>query len=120
MIYLLETSHSPDDKGKVRLAVGLRRVDPADVPATAKAAPPQPSTANVNKRKANDAMPSSAQAASSSSSRLNPSLGRIPYRVDEEDNAGSNDTVDELYCTLRTNIVGVQYYKGSLLSQYST
>jgi SWI/SNF-related matrix-associated actin-dependent regulator of chromatin subfamily A3 len=39
---------------------------------------------------------------------------RRPIDEDEEveDNAPEEDSQDELYCQLKTNIVGIQYYKG--------
>ncbi|PCH43964.1 hypothetical protein WOLCODRAFT_133049 [Wolfiporia cocos MD-104 SS10] len=45
-VYALNSSARPEDQSKIRLAVGLRHIDPADVPESAKAqAQSQPSTA---------------------------------------------------------------------------
>ncbi|KAG1766956.1 SNF2 family N-terminal domain-containing protein [Suillus occidentalis] len=99
----------PEDQTKVRRAIANERVDPADVPLTAKVATPSaahvtPSTSqtpalNQKKRKA---------------ARLY-GLPTRPITYDDEDDEVTiiePDSVDVLYCTLKTSIVGVQYYKG--------
>lgn len=92
---------SPQDQQKIRLAISLRRVDPADVPVSAKSVQSARlvtaaehrarSNENIKKRKAEEGT----------------SLEEEPAEevVEEE-------VKDELYCTVRTNVVGIQYYKG--------
>ncbi|OCH84706.1 hypothetical protein OBBRIDRAFT_891624 [Obba rivulosa] len=102
----------PEDQGKVRLAVGLRRIDPADVPENAKplvipgsaTASPAPSQGQ-RKRKAEEPIPSSSRR-----SQPRPSQGAI--ELDDEEDTPEEESVDELYVVLKTSIVGVQYYKG--------
>ena len=96
--HFIEVSHRPEDQAKVRLAVGLGRVDPADVPASAKIS----SASSPNKRK----LPASATQIHSAGSS---SLGQVEIN---DDDASSEGTVDELYCTLETTVVGIQYYHG--------
>lgn len=116
----------PEDQRKVRLAVGMRRVDPSDVPDSAKgvaagegSAGPGPSQ---KKRKAafEAAMASSqgssqrrTQPSSSQGPRQisGPSASQFPREVEEEIPEQEQIT-DELYCSYNTNIVGVQYYTG--------
>ena len=110
----------------MRIAVGLRRVDPQDVPESAKAkaspvastsAPPGPSQ---KKRKAEfeaqyGTQPSSSSQAVRSQTQHLRQLVDHPIVIDddEEENVSDDTPIDELYVTLRTNIVGVQYYKGA-------
>lgn len=115
----------PEDQAKVRQAIVDQRVDPADVPLTAKVATPSaahvtPSTSQTpalsqKKRKA------AFEQAASSNSRLSSGKPAVrtatrPIMHDDEDDDEvtiiEHDSVDVLYCTLRTSIVGVQYYKG--------
>ena len=122
--------HSPQDQSKIRLAIGLRRVDSADIPASAKAteavlATPGPSQ---KKRKLQydlsssqntppaSSQPSSSQPSSSQPLRRisGPPLSQITQHVEEiEDDEPEPEAKDELYVMLRTSIVGIQYYKGA-------
>ncbi|EMD30973.1 hypothetical protein CERSUDRAFT_120235 [Gelatoporia subvermispora B] len=104
------TSLRPEDQAKVRLAAGLRRIDPADVPESAKSlvipsssSSPAPSQSQ-RKRKAEEAALSSSQRSLSRSSQ-------DVIEIDDDD-APEDEAVDELYVMLKTSIVGVQYYKG--------
>ena len=125
-------SHNPDripgfqelrveDQAKIRKAIAQRHVDPADVPETAKEpsipALPQPSSSQTapgtsRKRSATLLHPSGSQASaqhfSSSSST------RVIDISDEEstEEANAEETVDELYCIMKTQVVGIQYYHG--------
>lgn len=123
----------PEDQAKIRFAVGLRQVDPKDVPPSAKTpATAGPSAAKAGpsqlKRKAefeakygsqqpaaSKSIPSQskAQALSTQTQHLR-GLVNKPIIVDdeEEENVPDDAPIDELYVTSRTNIVGVQYYKG--------
>ncbi|EMD31673.1 hypothetical protein CERSUDRAFT_88802 [Gelatoporia subvermispora B] len=104
------SSLRPEDQAKVRLAVGLRRIDPADVPESAKplvipssSSSPAPSQSQ-RKRKAEEAALSSSQRSQSRSSQ-------DVIEIDDED-VPEDEAVDELYVMLKTSIVAVQYYKG--------
>lgn len=111
---LPETCSRPEDKTKIRLAVGLRRVDPVDVPASAKASNGPASVPNPKKRKSmNELSAGSSQIAGPSSQSLTYSTSGQVNEIEDEDVA-LEANVDELYCMLRTSIVGVQYYKGQL------
>ena len=104
-------SYRPEDQAKVRMAVGKRRIDPADVPASAKppgaAAPDSAHAGTAAKRKADDAP----QAGPSQPAAARPGMRTI--RVDDEVEVVQDEEVkDELYVMYKTNIVGVQYYKG--------
>ncbi|KAK7472758.1 hypothetical protein VKT23_000868 [Stygiomarasmius scandens] len=113
------------DQQKIRRAIVERHVDPADIPATARkpeaprpqappvqtavqrGAPIQASTSATqastgqNKRKAQDQALTSSQAP----------VSQVVDVDDPEDNA-PEEAIDELYCCLNTNVVGLQYYKG--------
>ncbi|KAI5123845.1 hypothetical protein M0805_005664 [Coniferiporia weirii] len=114
------------DQAKIRQAIARKRVDPADVPgAASNGGTSQPVSAPApsakQKRKA-DALagPSSSQTAVPSSSQSTvASRGgtRIQHDVtfiDDGDEAEEpkEETRDELYCMMSTQVVGVQYYKG--------
>jgi SWI/SNF-related matrix-associated actin-dependent regulator of chromatin subfamily A3 len=115
---------------KVRRAIANERVDPADVPLTAKVATPSaahvtPSTSQTpalsqKKRKAafEQAAPSNSRLSS-----VKPAVRTAtrPIMYDDEDDEVTiiePDSVDVLYCTLKTSIVGVQYYKGESLCRF--
>ncbi|KAG1777727.1 SNF2 family N-terminal domain-containing protein [Suillus placidus] len=113
----------PEDQTKVRRAIANQRVDPADVPLTAKVATPAadvtPSTSQApapsrKKRKAafEQAVPTNSQLGS-----VKPTIRATisPIICDDEDDEVTiiePDPVDVLYCNLSSSIVGVQYYKG--------
>ncbi|KDQ57760.1 hypothetical protein JAAARDRAFT_35442 [Jaapia argillacea MUCL 33604] len=116
-----------EDQQKIRRAVAMRRVDPDDMPDTMKAAPAiatTSSTPSQKKRKAafeaSGSSLSVAQPNSSSQSSSQPQRGK-PLRelsfmdlsqAVEEEVEPEEETKDELYCTMTSNVVGVQYYKG--------
>ncbi|KAG2055432.1 hypothetical protein BDR06DRAFT_911542 [Suillus hirtellus] len=127
----------PEDQTKVRRAIANQRVDPADVPLTAKvatsaAAHVTPSTSQAparsqKKRKATfeQAVPTNSRLgsvgpvirATCSQSVTRATCSPILYNVVEDDDEDEVilieiDPVDVLYCTLSSSIVGVQYYKG--------
>ncbi|KAH9941011.1 SNF2 family N-terminal domain-containing protein [Amylocystis lapponica] len=106
-----------EDQGKIRLAVGLRRIDPSDVPDSAKVqAPPSASAPSAEveapgpsqkKRKA------AFEATYGSSQPLRRPTSSRPIEIeDDEEEPVEEESRDEMYCMLKTNIVGVQYYKG--------
>ena len=144
----------PEDQKKVRLPLATRRIDPADIPESAKSArsqnaapsssqngppssqptaPPssQPSASqgaapsgdpNRKKRKAaiEAAIVSSrGPGASQVPTPAYPSARRIqgPGNTTWEEGAledtPEEEPVDELYCTMVSSVVGIQYYKGT-------
>ncbi|THH08085.1 hypothetical protein EW145_g2943 [Phellinidium pouzarii] len=111
-----------NDQTKVRQAIARKRVDPADVPETAKN--PQPTTAALppvmQKRKADAiAGPSSSQTRVSSYSQSTTgnrgstlTQGVTELSDEEENEESEEESKDELYCVMSTQVVGLQYYKG--------
>ncbi|TFK26482.1 hypothetical protein FA15DRAFT_667364 [Coprinopsis marcescibilis] len=96
----------PADQQKIRLAVTLRRVAPEDIPATAKVAPRvtiAPTPVAGQKRKAADMSMARTQEVVPRGTALS---------LDAEDCEEEEDIPDELYCVLKTSVVGIQYYKG--------
>lgn len=148
-----------EDQKKVRMALVTRRIDPADVPESARPGlpPPTPNTPsssqNVPASSQVTAPPSSqasasqgqgpgpsqkkrkaafeaamaagpTQGSSHSHSQAGPSQQQQPTRrvqgpgntTWEEgamDDAPEEEPVDELYCTMSSSVVGIQYYKGA-------
>ena len=106
----------PEDQGKIRLAVGLRRVAEADIPESAKKAPAASSSDGApgpsqKKRKATfEASYGSSQPSASQPLRHQHSQ---VIEIEEDEDQPEEESRDELYCVLKTNIVGVQYYKGA-------
>ncbi|KZT00465.1 uncharacterized protein LAESUDRAFT_553779 [Laetiporus sulphureus 93-53] len=120
----------PEDQSKIRMAIGLRRIDTADIPESAKA-PNAVNTADAasssqgpsqKKRKAAAEAATPVSQLSSQQPQPGPSqplrhLTQNPASQTIEDEQDDDvveieDPKDELYCTLKTSIVGVQYYKG--------
>lgn len=101
----LSTSRATD-QAKIRSAVSRQRVEPGDVPSTARY-PDQtiPNAAPSQKRRREEF-----EAASSSQSQPRPTT------EEEEDEVAEIEIPDELYVTMNTQVVGVQYYKGSSLN----
>ncbi|KAG6378256.1 putative DNA repair protein rad5 [Boletus reticuloceps] len=120
-----------EDQKKVRRAIAVQCVDPADVPASTKvAAPPAmmpmpgssmpgPSSGAMamvgQKRKYQaDDMAASQSFGQSSFPNHNGAQGARGSFGEEDEEVATNEPepADELYCVLKTSIVGVQYYKG--------
>lgn len=109
------------DQAKVRQAIARKRVDPTDVPETAKnsqsastAVPPV-----TQKREADaTAGPSSSQTRVPLSSqptadrRGGTSTQGVTDLSDDENEGSEEESKDELYCIMSTQVVGLQYYKG--------
>lgn len=106
----------PSDQQKIRLAISLRRIDPADIPETAKSKALNPATPNTGsgptslKRKA----PLEVQPVVSQHSTPVVSFPSASQAVEEEieEDSVDEEVKDEIYCTMATNVVGIQYYKG--------
>ncbi|KLO20367.1 hypothetical protein SCHPADRAFT_897662 [Schizopora paradoxa] len=115
----------PADKEKVKQAIARLRVDPADVPPSARNPNLQPPPSSVKtqnglKRKADAiAGPSSSQTQASSSHRSastsanrSHTSGPDVMELDSDDDNDVEEVRDELYCMINTKVVGLQYYKG--------
>ncbi|THV02370.1 hypothetical protein K435DRAFT_963104 [Dendrothele bispora CBS 962.96] len=121
------------DQQKIRRAIAARHVDPADVPATARKPEPSrpsvpvPSTSQSSSRtvatpnQVSTSHPPVPQTSIGQNKRkaqdqpLRPSqlVASQVIDIDElEDNGPEEDAKDELYCSMRTDVVGLQYYKG--------
>ncbi|KAJ8462146.1 hypothetical protein ONZ45_g18041 [Pleurotus djamor] len=98
-------SLKPVDKNRVKRAITLRRVDASDIPMSAKAAS-APLVIDLTQKKRKSAPepgPSTAQVSSQAIDTVEDDGG-----IDQD----NDDFGDELYCTMQTNVVGIQYYKG--------
>ncbi|KIJ68013.1 hypothetical protein HYDPIDRAFT_107592 [Hydnomerulius pinastri MD-312] len=127
----------PEDQQKVRRAVASQRVDPSDIPASAKvAAPPlaivtapptptqsgQASNGPIGQKKRklaferSESFGSLGQPSAPKASAVPVGARRLTnlnlHDEDDEVMVVEPEPVDELYCVLNTSIVGVQYYKG--------
>lgn len=116
-----------EDQERVRQALKKRRVDPVDVTGSASSSGPLPQPSQVaatqppspKKRKA-DAIAGPSQ--TQTQNVVTPSPARAAFRQAAvggaawEEGADAEEVVDqqvdELFCTLSSNVVGIQYYKG--------
>jgi SWI/SNF-related matrix-associated actin-dependent regulator of chromatin subfamily A3 len=132
-----------EDRDRVRVALKERRVEPTNVTGSASASssgpapvpqpsqvPPSPSqqpSPSTKKRKAEAVVPDPLQ--TKNVPVVTPSPTQAAYRqaamggtaweegVDAQEVLEQQvDQVDELYCTLPSNVVGIQYYKGVCVS----
>ncbi|KAH6913909.1 SNF2 family N-terminal domain-containing protein [Coprinopsis sp. MPI-PUGE-AT-0042] len=128
------TKLRPADQQRIRMAIALRRIDPADVPASAKgqvrmqqAALSQPvrppPMVQAQKRKAEEPPVASSSKGGmnipKASAPLPPSVpvnnpnGARRFSEEEEDTGDTTvEEVSELYCVMQTNVVGIKYYNG--------
>jgi SWI/SNF-related matrix-associated actin-dependent regulator of chromatin subfamily A3 len=117
-------SLSAEDRERVRLALKKRCVDTTDPPSSSQPIPqpsqltstqtPAPST---RKRKADTvagpscdhkmAAPSPTQAASRQAA-----MGGAAWEEGADAEEAVEEQIDELYCTISSSVVGIQYYKG--------
>jgi SWI/SNF-related matrix-associated actin-dependent regulator of chromatin subfamily A3 len=100
------------DKARVTLAMSLRRIDPADIPESARVKKPilasnHVSTSNAPKKR--KAAQAGLGQASSSTNPTPTASASFPCPTQED---GEEEIVDELYCNLTTSVVGIQYYNG--------
>ena len=107
-----------EDQQKVGRAIAAQHVDPADIPTTAKVVPPPAMVPGVSfnalaalKRKY---QPDVAETSRSLSQISMPKSARgSPGDDDDDVMLAEPEPVDELYCVMKTSIVGVQYYEGT-------
>ncbi|KAG7446219.1 uncharacterized protein BT62DRAFT_103756 [Guyanagaster necrorhizus] len=109
-----------DDQHKIRKAVLERRVDPVDIPPSAQtvnSTSMNTSATNIPSQKKRKALQEAASQSASSSQR--PSLSACPpsssppvVEIPAENETPEDEAADELYSTMRTNVVGLQYYPG--------
>ncbi|KAF7361792.1 DNA repair protein rad5 [Mycena venus] len=102
---------SPADKKKIRDAISARRVDPSDVPVTARASAQVANPAPSQKRRRAEFEASQGASSSQSSSSVL-SRSQPVAEEEEEEEVTEVEPPDELYCTMQTDVVGVQYYRG--------
>jgi SWI/SNF-related matrix-associated actin-dependent regulator of chromatin subfamily A3 len=118
---LLRITLSPQDQQKIQLAISLRRINAEDIPESAKV---NPSSSGINhepnsapsgkKRKADEHV---SQTTASQARNSHPSGSQIvppstQLVQDDSMEEAAEEVKDELYCTLVTSVVGIQYYKG--------
>lgn len=152
-----------EDQKKVRMALVTRRIDPADIPESARPGlglgPAPPALNNITPSSSQN-MPASSQVTAPPSSQPSASQGQGPgpsqrkrkaafeaamaagqgsahsqagpsqqqqqpvkrvqgpgnttWEEGAMDDAPEEEPVDELYCTMTSSVVGIQYYKGTL------
>ncbi|KAJ7346747.1 SNF2 family N-terminal domain-containing protein [Mycena albidolilacea] len=105
---------STADQKKIRTAISLRRVDPSDIPPTARASQQAVNPAPSQKRRRAEFEASQAASSSQASSSAS-SKPQLPAEEEEEVEvieAEQPDELYELYLSMPTDVVGVQYYKG--------
>ncbi|KAJ6594021.1 SNF2 family N-terminal domain-containing protein [Mycena capillaripes] len=95
---------SPADQSKIRTAIARRRVDPSDIPVTAKI-PDQHTSSSVVPSQKRRRAEFEAAASQSSSSKVQPV-------EEEEEEVTEVEAPDELYVSMKTDVVGIQYYRG--------
>lgn len=150
-----------EDQRKVKIALATRRIDPADIPESARLAP-EPPAGNGNTPSSSQTVPASSQVTGPPSSQTAPSssqpsasqstrgpsqkkrkaaieaaiaasqsqgnsqagpsqqapvrrvqgLGNTTWEEGALEDAPEEDPADELYCTMTSSVVGIQYYKG--------
>lgn len=116
MLFTRITSPRSEDQQKIRMAVSLRRVDPGDVPESAKIRESSSvrstakAIANLSKRTATQAGLDHRKARVIPQT-LSPSSAFEPEEVEE---VAEDEFRDDLYCIMTTTVVGIQYYKGWL------
>lgn len=119
-----------EDQAKVRRAIASRRVDPSDIPASAKALTTEAGVVSApalsqKKRKAAQAVSQAGGSSTTHASAAQPlrqltqSTGCHEEEEAEESNTYEEESRDELYCMLSSKIVGVQYYKGWIFALFS-
>ena len=124
------SSLQAEDQARVRLAVKRRRIDPADftgssslsqpIPQPSQSTSTQAPAASTGKRRAdtapgpsqshNVAMPSPTQAAARQAV-----VGGTAWEEGADAEEVVEEQIDELYCTVSSSVVGIQYYKGACL-----
>ncbi|KAJ8696722.1 hypothetical protein PTI98_006569 [Pleurotus ostreatus] len=95
------------DQQKVQRAIALRRVEPSNVSRTPAKASKAPTVIDLTQKKRKaplEEVSSNAQASSSNQPTLTQDV--------EEAEEPVEDVREDLYCTMTTNVVGIQYYTG--------
>ncbi|KAF9263265.1 hypothetical protein L218DRAFT_927698 [Marasmius fiardii PR-910] len=110
------------DQQKIRTAVALRRINPSDVPKSARVALPvtrhtnahSSSSQNQKRKEPPESAPSRYIPPSSNSQMLPVTSSAFETIVIDDDTDADNteEVRDELYCDLPTKVVGIQYYTG--------
>lgn len=154
-----------EDQRKVRMALATRRIDPADIPESARPGPlpgppalNTPSSSQAGPASSQVTAPPSSQVTAPTSSQTAPTSsqqgaagpsqkkrkaaleaamaagagpsqhvahppvrrmqgpGNTTWEEGAEEDVPEEDPVDELYCTMSSSVVGLQYYKGAYVS----
>jgi len=95
----------------VTLAMSLRRIDPADIPESARMKKPINHVSTSNTPKKRKAAQAGLGQASSTTNPTPPASASLPCPTQED---VEEEIVDELYCNLTTSVVGIQYYNGRI------
>ena len=97
------------DQSKIRLAISLQRIEPADIPISARGKPVR-------------ATPSVASTSLSNRKRTVAEAGLESVLTDrnssvtqeqQEEEVVEEDVADEIYCIMVATVVGIQYYTGN-------
>ncbi|KAK1224593.1 hypothetical protein PQX77_012488 [Marasmius sp. AFHP31] len=110
----------PSDQQKIRKAVAMRRVDPSDIPQSARPTPANVANASTSRPEKRKLPPVKSQARSPmsqpSTSQVRPAATPPSTRPAAiEDDAGTDnaeEAIDELICEYTSKVVGIQYYHG--------
>src|SRR6266511_2522719 len=101
----------------MRLAISQQRIDPVDIPRTARLNAPVASTQSKSSAPTpgiNNLKRTVAQAGLDSTARLKNASTSVPSPTqrDQEEEVVEEEQRDELYCEMSTQVVGLQYYTG--------
>ncbi|KAG6918560.1 hypothetical protein DXG01_013650 [Tephrocybe rancida] len=111
----------PQDQQTIKMAISLRRINPLDIPASAKTRLAAPAPVGLSerpsqrKRKAEQDRLAVSQAVTTSAMPSKPLIAPSATQIAEDEvmeESPEEDVVDELFCNMNTNVVGIQYYKG--------
>lgn len=116
MAMLRPSLFRPQDKSKIKLAISLRRIGPADVPPSAKMAAPV-NTAPLVQRKRSATQAGFSQTSQTATQSTSGSSS-FPTTQQTQEDEPEEEPRDELYCTFVTSVVGIQYYKGIIYLFY--
>jgi len=105
----------PTDQSKIRLAISLQRIDPADIPVSARGKPVR-TTPSVASTSQNHLRKRTIAEAGFESVAINQNSSATQEQQEEE--VVEEEVADELYCGMATKVAGVQYYTGTSLVFY--
>lgn len=109
----LTTGFRSADRSKIRLAISLRRIDPTDIPGSARvstsvrATPSLPGSSQDQSRRKRTVIEAGFEI-----SPTEPNLSTSQEQLE----AVEDEVVDYLYCAMVCSVVGIQYYTGISVS----